>query len=141
MALSENDPTLQQSIQSHATFYRVQWVMSMIAGAGFGLVLVLVPAKPGEELAKLGVGVLAALFFFGGLITRAWSNKTVARVTDLLVRRPRDVKNPTLVTMRRGNNVAGFAIDLTDTDGKTYRLRVQSKSAAEHLLSRGLSLN
>jgi hypothetical protein len=138
MTVNKTDPILAESTASHAYFYRVQWVGSMIAGACFGVLVAAVPGKPGEAAARAGMGVVAALFFFGGLYVRSWVNKSLAVITDLLVNRPQDIKNPTLVVMRRNGSPIAWAIDVTDKDGKTYRLRVQTEAKAKQLLAGAL---
>jgi FixJ family two-component response regulator len=61
------------------------------------------------------------------------------KVQDLLTKRPRDIQNPTLVVMRRNGNPVAYAIDISDKDGKKYRLRVQTEAKAKNLLARALS--
>jgi hypothetical protein len=139
MPVTETDSILVESIRTHAYFYRVQWVGSMIAGTAFGILVAAVPGKPGEAAARAGMGVVAAIFFFGGLYARSWVNKTMIKVQDLLTKRPRDIQNPTLVVMRRNGNPVAYAIDISDKDGKKYRLRVQTEAKAKNLLARALS--
>ena len=139
MPVAETDSILLESVRTHAYFYRVQWVGSVIAGVAFGAIVAAVPGKPGEAAARAGMGLVAAIFFFGGLYVRIWVNKTMLQIQDLITKRPKDIQNPTLVVMRRNGNPVAYAIDLTDKDGKKLRLRVQTEAKAKDLLSRALS--
>lgn len=113
-----------------------QWTLTiagllLFIGLFFGALVVAIPAKPGEELPKAGMGVFSLVWL--GLGVHRWrkSARENQRIEELL-RPGGGLARLVLVEMRRGA-ARKYAIDLFDREGVSHRMIAPTAAAAQEV--------
>lgn len=124
-------PIVVDCLRHHRQWTRTIAGLLLFIGLFFGALVVAIPAKPGEELAKAGMGVFALVWL--GLGAHRWwkSGRESQRIEELLARKG-ELARIVLVEMRKGA-ARKYAIDLVDTQGKSVRLITPTAAIAQEV--------
>jgi len=106
----------------------------LVVGFAFGALVIAIPAKPGEELAKMGMGAFAVFWLIAGVVHRIVTKSRRDRIEALLGPLRAELATAKLVEVRRGN-ASTYAIDLIDTQGTSLRLAAPNGELARALVA------
>lgn len=135
--MSQGDLTaiVHASAKGQRDIHNVFGGLAILAGFGFLAALIFIPAKAGEELAKLGVGVIMLAFFAGGYWYIRVANAKLARLVAIILERPGEARAPTLLEFRKGGMLVSYGIALKDPSGKSYRMRIMKEADARTVVT------
>jgi hypothetical protein len=139
MALRQDDPLVIECARHHMHGHSVFAGGAAVAGTVFCLLVAFAPFQPAEHNARIGIGVFGAFCLGSSFAFWLSSKKRLMHMIGMLTDRAQDVSKRSLVQLRVNGVVARYAIDLTDKDGKVYRLSTPSERAAKELLERAFS--
>ncbi|MFO0678046.1 MAG: hypothetical protein U0169_16040 [Polyangiaceae bacterium] len=129
MSPDELEKVVTHSAAAQKTVERIPVVIAMVFGVGILALAIFVPAKSGEEAAKLAMVVAAIAGIVGGILYARFSASRLARFTELVLRNKGEIRERTLVHLRR-RGVTHYQVGLVDADGRKYRVTMPSQAIA-----------
>lgn len=127
-----NDPVtlcLRRHSQNIATISGLYAVIGLF----FGILVVAIPAKPAEAMARNGVGVFALFWIVFAVIDRGRTTRRRDRMAALIGPQRSELAHARLVEIRRGH-ARSYAVDLVDRAGTSLRLGAPNAQVAKDLV-------
>jgi drug/metabolite transporter (DMT)-like permease len=132
--MTDLEPTIRACAKEQRTAYTLGGVAMIASGVLLGVLSIFVEGKPGEEAMRIGAGVLGVvLVVAGGLYLKVMIAR-VHTLVELLLTRRAELREPTLIAMRRAGVVISHAITVRDSRGTKYRMRVPAETDARRML-------
>lgn len=128
------DWVIKRCLRRHSQSMATITGLFLLIGFALGALVVAISAKPGEELAKAGMGAFAVFWLVAGIVHRVVSTGRRDRMAALLGPLRAELAEAKVVELRRGNARA-YAVDLVDKEGVSLRLSAPHASAAEDLVA------
>ena len=102
---------------------------------GIFCVAIVVPGKADEQGARVAAAIFGVLAVAAGAAFISVMTRRVATLTELLLSRRSELRDPTITALRSLGTIVAHVISVRDSSGRRYRMRVGSEAAAREMLA------
>lgn len=110
-------------------------IASVLSGVGIGVLMAVMPAKPGDANALRVLLGMAVAMFAGGVVLWRWTHRKISRIRHVFLERPDLITDAKLVTIPV-NGTPHYAVHVRDARGETLGIRVPNAATGHEVVAR-----